>query len=230
MTTKIQITKTKEENPPWKTGENIPSHNPKTKVEKWPANRMQYGLGEGILEQCCCCSFSQSCPTLHDPLDCSMPGLPVPHYLLEFAQVHVHCVGDAVQPFQRILWCPLPLLPSAFPASGAFPMKSQKTKIQELQLQHQTFQWIFRVDLDQDWLVLSPCCPRDFWQSSPTPQFEGINSLSSCLLYGPALTTVHDTGKTIALTTWTFVGRVMFLLFNILSRFVNIFMPKAIVF
>ena len=40
----------------------------------------------------------QSCPTLCDPMDCSTPGLPVPHHLLESAQVHAHCISDAVQP------------------------------------------------------------------------------------------------------------------------------------
>ena len=38
----------------------------------------------------CCCSVAQSCPTLCDPMDCSMPGFPVVHYLPEFAQTHVH--------------------------------------------------------------------------------------------------------------------------------------------
>ena len=46
----------------------------------------------------CCCSVAWACPILCDPVDCSTPGLPVPHRLLEFAQVHVHCIGDAVQP------------------------------------------------------------------------------------------------------------------------------------
>ena len=50
---------------------------------------------EGV--KCCCCSVAQSCPTLCNPMDCSMPGLPVPHYFLEFAQVRIHCIGDAVQ-------------------------------------------------------------------------------------------------------------------------------------
>ena len=45
-----------------------------------------------------CCSVTQSCLTLCDPMDCSMPGLPVPHHLPEFTQVHVHCIGDAIQP------------------------------------------------------------------------------------------------------------------------------------
>ena len=47
----------------------------------------------------------QSCPTFWDPMDCSTPGLPVPHHLLDLAHVHVHCIGDAMQPFH-------PLMPS----------------------------------------------------------------------------------------------------------------------
>ena len=49
-----------------------------------------------------CCSVTQSCLTLCDSMDCSTPGFPVLHYLLEFSQPHVHWVGDAIQPF-----CPL---------------------------------------------------------------------------------------------------------------------------
>ena len=49
-------------------------------------------------QRCCCCSVSKSCPTLCDPTDCSTPGFPVPHYLLEFAQAHVHGVSGAIQP------------------------------------------------------------------------------------------------------------------------------------
>ena len=40
---------------------------------------------------------------LCDSMDCSMPGLPVPHHLLEFAQVHVHCIGDPIQPFHPLM-------------------------------------------------------------------------------------------------------------------------------
>ena len=56
--------------------------------------------------------------------------------------------------------------------------------------------------------------------SSPTPQFKSIDSLALSLLYGPTVTFIHDwmTGKTIALTIWTFVSKVMSLLFNMLFR------------
>ena len=62
--------------------------------------------------------------------------------------------------------------------------------------------------------------------SSPTPQFRSINSLALSFLYGlshPYMTT----GKTIALTRQTFVGKVMSLLFNMLSRFVIAFLPRS---
>ena len=52
-----------------------------------------------------CCSVAHLCLTLCDPMDCSTPGLPVPHPLLEFAQVHVHCIGDAIQPSHPLMPC-----------------------------------------------------------------------------------------------------------------------------
>ena len=49
-----------------------------------------------------CCSVTKSHLTLCNPVDCSTPGFPVPHHLLEFAQVHVHWIGDAIQPSHYI--------------------------------------------------------------------------------------------------------------------------------
>ena len=54
-------------------------------------------LVQGPVSSCWCCSVVQSCLTLCDPMDCSMPGLPVSHHLPDFAQVYVHCIGDAIQ-------------------------------------------------------------------------------------------------------------------------------------
>ena len=65
-----------------------------------------------------CCSVAKSCPTVCDPMGYSTSGFPVPHHLLEFAQVHVHCI--MMPSSHLILWCPLLLLQS-FPASGSFP-------------------------------------------------------------------------------------------------------------
>ena len=63
----------------------------------------------------------QSCPTLWDHIDCSMPGFPVLHYLLEFAQTHVHWVDDAIQSSHPV--APFSSCPQSFPTSGSFPMK-----------------------------------------------------------------------------------------------------------
>ena len=61
------------------------------------------GVGGDNINLCCCRSVAQSCPALCDPMDCSMPGHPVPHYLPEFTQVHVHWIGDANQPSHPLL-------------------------------------------------------------------------------------------------------------------------------
>jgi len=66
-------------------------------------------------------SVTQSCPTLCDPMNCSMPGLPVHHQLPEFTQTHVHQVGDAIQP-SHPLSSPSPPAPQSLPASESFPM------------------------------------------------------------------------------------------------------------
>ena len=69
----------------------------------------------------CCCSVAKLCLTLRDPMGCSMPGSPVPHHLLEFAQVHVHWIGDAIQ---HLILCLLILLPSMFPSIRVFSSDS----------------------------------------------------------------------------------------------------------
>ena len=61
----------------------------------------------------------------------------------------------------------------------------------------------------------------------PTPQFKSINSLALSLLHSPTLTSIHDHRKTIALTRWTFIGKVMSMLLNMLSRLVITFLPRS---
>ena len=101
---------------------------------------------------CSLCRFLhpviQSCPTLCDPMDCSMPGFPVHHQLPELAQTHVHRVSDAIQPSY----------PLSSPSLPAFNLSQhrclfqwvssshQLAKILKLQLQPQSFQWIYRND------------------------------------------------------------------------------------
>ena len=111
----------------------------------------------------------------------------------ELAQTPVHRVGDAIQPSQP-LSSPSPPAFSISQPQGFFQWVSsshQVTKVLELQLEHQSFQWIFRTDLLQDGLVGSPCSPRNSQESSPTPQFKSINSLVLSFLYGPTLLYTH---------------------------------------
>ena len=159
-----------------------------------------------------------------EPMDCSMPGLPVPHHLLEFAQVHVHCISDIIQPAH-------PLIPSSPPVLNLS--------------QHQgLFQWV----------ICSHQMTNSF-SISPSSDYSGLFSLKidwfdlftvqgtlSCLLQHHSLKAsilwrssffmvqvsqlYVTTGKTIALTIWTFVRRVMSLLFNTLSRFVIASLPR----
>ena len=91
-------------------------------------------------------SVAQSCLTLCDPMDCSMPGFPVHHQLPELAQSHVHRVSDAIQPSH-------PLSSPSSPAfnlsqrQGLFKWVSSSHQVAKvLEFQHQSFQWIFRTD------------------------------------------------------------------------------------
>ena len=117
---------------------------------------------------------------------------PVLYHLPEIIQTHVHWVSDAIHP-------PHPLSspsPSAFNLSqhqSLFQWVSsshQVAKVLEFQLQHQSFQWIFKIDFD--WPVWSTWSLRDSQESSPAPQFKSINSSTLSFLYYPALTSIHD--------------------------------------
>ena len=123
--------------------------------------------------------------TLCDPMDYSTPGFPVLHHLLEFAQTHVHRVGDAIQPSH-----PLSSPSPAFSLSrhqGLFQWVSsshQVAEVLELQLQHQSFQWIFRTDFLYDWWVWSPCSLRDSpWESKTLKSLLQHHSSKASILW-----------------------------------------------
>ena len=134
---------------------------------------------------------------LCDPMDCSTPGFPVPHHLPELVQTHVHWVDDAIQS-SLPLSSPSPPAFSLSQHQGLFNWVSsshQVARVLEIQLQHQSVQWIFRTDFLCDGLVGSPCSPRDSQESSLTPQFKNINSSALSFLYSPTLTSIHDYWK-----------------------------------
>ena len=134
-------------------------------------------------------SVAQSFPTLCDPRNCGSPGLPVHHQLPEFTQTHVHRVGDAIQP-SHLLSSPFLPAPNPsqhqdlFPVSQLFAPGGQSIGVSALTS-------VLPMNI-QDW---SPWSPRDSQESSPTPQFKGINSLVLSFLYSPPLTSIHEDRK-----------------------------------
>ena len=91
-------------------------------------------------------SVAQLCLTLCSPMDCSTPGFPVHHQHPELAQTHVYRVGDAIQPYHPLL-SPSPPAFNISQNKGLYQWASSSHPVNkelELQLQHQSFQWIFR--------------------------------------------------------------------------------------
>ena len=161
-------------------------------------------------------------------MDCSTPGLPVHHQLLEFTQTHDHWVGDAIQP--------------SHPLSSPSPAFNLA--------QHQgLFQWVSSLHQVAKVLEFS-------FSSSPSNEYSGLTSFrmdwldllavqwtlksflqhhssKASILWQSAFFIVQlshpymTTGKTIALTRWNFVGKVIYLLFNMLSRLVITFLPRS---
>ena len=109
-----------------------------------------------------------------------------------------------------------------FPASGTFPVSRlfpSGGQVLELQLQQQSFWWIFRTDL----LAVQGTLNSFLQHHSSKASIPQRSAFIMVQLSHPYMTT----GKTIALTRWTFVGKVMFLLFNMLSRLVIAFLPRS---
>ena len=160
-------------------------------------------------------------------MNCSTPGLSVHHQLLEFTQTHVHRVSDAIQP-SHPLSSPSPPAPN--PSQHVFSNEST------LHMKWPKY-WSFSfsiipskeipglISLRMDWL--------DLLAVQGTLKSLQHHSLKASILRRSAFFTVQlshpylTTGKTIALTRWTFVGKVRSLLFNMLSRLVITFLPRS---
>ena len=190
----------------------------------------EYLLSELIFQQNLAVVQSLSCVTLCDPMDCSTPGLPVLHQPLELAQTHVHRVGDAIQPS-----CPL----SSFsPPASIFPsIRERFSNKSALCIRWQNY-WNFSfsirlsnefsglISFGIDWLDLlavQGTLNSLFRHRSPNASILWRSVLFMVQLSHPQITT----GKTIALIRQTFVGKVMSLLFNMLSQLVIAFLPRS---
>ena len=164
------------------------------------------------------------------PIDYSTPGFPVHHQIPELAQTHGHQVSDVIQPSHSLSSLSL----TAFKLSqheGLFKWvisSHQVAKGLMLQLQHQSFQWIFLglISFRIDWLdllVVQGTLKSLLQHHSSKALILGHSVFFMVQLSHPFMTT----GKTITLTRRSFVGKVMSLLFNMLSRFVIAFLPRS---
>ena len=154
-------------------------------------------------------------------MDCSTLGLPVHHQLPEFTHTHVHRVSDVIQPSHLLLSPSSPAL-NLSQHQGLFRWVSsshQVAKVLQFQLQHQSFQWTGLISFRMDWLDLLAV-------QGPLKSLLQHRSSKASILQRSAFFIVQlshpymTTGKTIALTRRTFVGKVMSLLFNMLSSLV----------
>ena len=118
----------------------------------------------------------------------AQPGLPVQHQLPEFTETHVHRVSNAIQPSHPLSSPspPAPIPPSIriFSNESTLHMRCPEYRV--------SASASFLPKKSQSW---SPCSPRDFQESSPTPQFKSINSSAFSLLHSPTLTSIHDHRK-----------------------------------
>ena len=173
-------------------------------------------------------SVSQSCLTLCDPINHSMPGLPV---ITNSQSPSKSMSIESVMPSNHLILCRPLLLPSIFPSIKVFPNESA------LCIRWQKY-WSFSFNISptkehpglisfgMEWLDLLAV------QGTLKSLFQHLSSKASILRHSvffivqlshPSVTT----GKTIALTRWTFVGKLIYLLFNILSRLVIAFLPRS---
>ena len=175
-----------------------------------------------FLISCCCCSVTKSYWTLHDRIDCSMPGFPVLHHLPvcpSSCPLNQWChptISSSVAPFSFCL--------HSFPASGSFPMSwvfpsgSQSIGASASVLPMNIQGW-FSLRLNSLIFLLSKGLSRVF-SSTTVLRHSAFFIVQLSYLY-------MTTGKAIPLTIWTFVSKVIYLLFNTLSRSVIAFLPRS---
>ena len=151
-----------------------------------------------------CCSVAQSCHSLCDRLDCSMPGFPVLHHLPELAQTHVHWVGDAIN--HLVLCRPLLLLPSVFPNIRVFSSEStlciRWPKIWGFSISTSN-EYSELISLRIDWFDLAV-------QETPKSLLWHHNSKASilpCSTFLMAQLTFISTGKTIVWLYWSLLAK-----------------------
>ena len=161
-------------------------------------------------------------------MDCSMPGLPVLHYTLELALTHVHWVGDATQPSH-----PLSSPSSPAPIPPSIRVFSNESTLLMRWPKYWSFSFNISPSNEHPGLISFRMDWLDFLAVQGTLKSLQHHSSKPSILRPSAFFTVQlshpymTAGKTIALTRQTFVGKVISLLFNMLSRLVTTFLPRS---
>ena len=214
---------------------NIPSSPPEALHWNTGLYRFQYHsrtLSVEMLSSTLFSSVPQSSLTLCDPVECSMPGFPVRHQLLELAQTPVHWVGDAIQPSHPLL-SPSPPAFNLPPASGSFPV-SQFFASSGQSIGASASASVLPINI-QGWFPVG-------WTGWISLQFKGLSRFFSSTtvqnhqsfhaqLSLRSNSHIHtSTGEIIALIKWTIVSKVMTLLFNMLSKVSHSFSSKIFEF
>ena len=162
-------------------------------------------------------------------MDCSTPAsmsLTITQSLPKFISIEAMMLSNHL-----ILCWPIFLLPSVFPSIRVFPSELalciRWSKYWSFSFSYSPPSEYSGLIFLYNWLVTSPCCPKDSQESSPTPRFESINSSVLSFFMVQLSHLYMTTAKTIALTRGIFVHKVMSLLFNTLSRFAIGFLPSS---
>ena len=180
-------------------------------------------FGDNLVARHTISSVTQSCPTLCDPMDSSTPGFPVHHQLLELTQL---VSIESVMPSNHLsLYCPLLLLPSIVPSIRVFCNElfiSGGQSIRASASSEYSGLISFRIDLF-DLLAVQGTLKSLLQNHSSKASVLWCSAFLIVQLSHPYMTT----GKTIALTRWNFVGKLMSLLLNMLYRLVKDFLARG---
>ena len=167
---------------------------------------------------------SDSC----DPMDCSMPGFPVHHQLPKLVLTHVHWVGDVIQPLYPLL---SPFPPTfnlsqhqMFSNESAHPIRWPKYQIFSFSISPSN-EYSRLISFRMDWFYF--LAVHGTLESSPTPQFRSINSFMLSFLYGPTLTSIHDSWKKHSFDKMDVCWQSNVSALNMLSRLVIAFLPRS---
>ena len=182
-----------------------------------------------FLPTCCCCSVVQSCWTLCNPVDCSMPGFPVPDHLPKFAHVPVHCINDTIQPSHPLMAL-FSFSPQSFPPNETFPISQlfisddQNTAASaSASVLPTSIQGWFPFRLTDLISLLSKGLSGVF--STTTVQRHQFSTLR--LLYGSALTTLRAHGEDHSLDYMDLCWHSNVSAFQYMSRCVIAFLPRG---